>query len=88
MHRFVFAALAALPLALVLAAPADAQNRYGRWCAGQGVSTDHWTEDCHYRSLAQCRREVVAGNRGNCYQNPYRAFAGPKKYRRAHRSYR
>jgi hypothetical protein len=84
MHRHVLiAAAAALPL--FLAAPADAQTRGGgSWCAGQTIGADSWTEDCSYRSLAACRRQVIAGNKGVCSPN---AYGYARKKQRAYRRY-
>lgn len=80
MHRaFILAAAAAVPL--LLAAPANAQTRGGAWCAGQTIGGDSWKENCTFRSFEACRREVVAGDRGICFQNPYR------RTRAFHRSY-
>ena len=79
MLRYLILAAAAAPL--LLAAPSDAQA--GSWCAGQTIGGDSWSENCKFRSLQACRREVVAGNRGQCYQSSYR-HARPMRY---HRSY-
>lgn len=85
----VAAAVAAAPL--FLAAPADAQQRGGRWCAGHSLGGDSWIENCRFRSFEACRRSVIAGNKGQCYSNPYlyarsmggfgRAFARDRRYR-------
>lgn len=84
-RTLVLAAVAALPL--VLAAPAQAQNRGGAWCAGQTIGGDSWTETCRFSSLQSCKREVLAGNRGVCFQNPYHARA-QRYHRRAARYWR
>jgi hypothetical protein len=49
------------------------------WCA-VSKDGDHW--DCQYRSLEECRPNVVAGNRGFCNPNPY-FVAGPTESGRA-----
>ena len=38
------------------------------WCAVV-KDGDHW--DCQYRSLEDCRPNVLGGNRGWCSPNPY-----------------
>jgi hypothetical protein len=62
---------------------------YAPWCAvfdfGRGGA--QW--DCHYRSIEDCRPNVIAGNRGFCNPNPaWRASAEPRKWRRHHRRVR
>jgi hypothetical protein len=37
------------------------------WCAV--ISEGYW--DCQYRSIEECRPNVLAGNRGWCNPNPY-----------------
>lgn len=82
MHRtLILAAVAALPL--VLTAPAEAQTAGGRWCAGQTIGGDSWNDNCRFSSFQACRREVIAGNRGICFQNPYHARA-QRYHRRGH----
>jgi hypothetical protein len=78
MVRYLILAAAAAPL--LLAAPSDAR---AAWCAGQTIGGDSWSENCQFRSFQACRREVLAGNRGQCYQSSYR-HARPMRY---HRSY-
>ena len=41
------------------------------WCAvtSGGDGDMHW--DCQYRSIEECRPNVLAGNRGWCNPNPY-----------------
>jgi hypothetical protein len=46
--------------------------------------------DCHYRSVEECRPNVIAGNRGTCNPNPawsgwQRQNAGHPKRHRKHR---
>jgi Protein of unknown function (DUF3551) len=44
------------------------------WCAVISRGDDvHW--ECQYRSLEECRPNVLAGNRGWCNPNPY--FTAP-----------
>jgi len=63
-----FAAFATLVLA---AQPAVADYRNAPWCAvvALGDGDMHW--DCTYRSIEDCRPNVLAGNRGFCNPNPY-----------------
>jgi hypothetical protein len=41
------------------------------WCAvvSTGAGDVHW--ECIYRSIEECRSNVLAGNRGFCNPNPY-----------------
>ncbi len=40
------------------------------WCAVVSRGDDvHW--DCQYRSIEECRPNVLSGNRGWCNPNPY-----------------
>jgi hypothetical protein len=53
--------------------PVSAQAGYygeGPWCATVSVGRGAISEDCHYRSIEECRPNVIAGNRGFCTQNP------------------
>lgn len=68
--------------------PAAAQYyTHAPWCAvvSTGAGDVHW--DCIYRSIEECRPNVLAGNRGFCNPNPYFVpSAGPvgsKQRRRA-----
>jgi hypothetical protein len=52
--------------------PAAAQYyTHAPWCAvvSTGAGDVHW--DCIYRSIEECRPNVLAGNRGFCNPNPY-----------------
>ena len=66
MARVIFAAVVALAVALFALKPAKADE--APWCA-VSKEGDHW--DCHYRSIEECRPNVVAGKRGWCSPNPY-----------------
>lgn len=68
--------------------PAAAQYyTHAPWCAvvSTGAGDVHW--DCIYRSIEECRPNVLAGNRGFCNPNPYfvpsAGAAGSKQRRRA-----
>jgi hypothetical protein len=56
-----------LPLGLT---PAAAQYSAAPWCAviSLGAGDVHW--ECIYRSIEECRPNVLAGNRGFCNPNP------------------
>jgi hypothetical protein len=47
----------------------------GPWCAFISLGTGNVYEDCRYRSLEECRPNVLAGNRGFCNYNP--RWSGP-----------
>jgi hypothetical protein len=64
--RVIFAAVAAL--ASLTFDPSQAVGIEAAWWA-VNKEGNHW--DCRYRSVAECRPNVVAGNRGWCNQNPY-----------------
>ena len=68
MIRIMFAAAAFASLAFGLR-PATAEE--AAWCAvtSGGDGDMHW--DCNYRSIEECRPNVLAGNRGWCNPNPY-----------------
>ena len=70
-------------LGLLWAEPQPAFAQFygpGPWCAvvDRGMGSMHW--DCRYRSLAECRPNVLAGNRGFCNRNP--SFVPKKSARR------
>jgi hypothetical protein len=52
------------------------------WCAVVSVGAGGGVWDCRYRSIEECRPNVVAGNRGFCNWNPWygRYGAGPGKH--------
>ena len=69
MIRMIFAAVAALAgLAIDLQ---SAKAYEAPWCAviSKGTGSVYW--DCQYRSIEECRPNVLAGNRGWCNPNPY-----------------
>jgi hypothetical protein len=60
------------------------------WCAVVDVGFGDVIWDCHYRSVEECRPNVIAGNRGTCNPNPawsgwQRQNAGHPKRHRKHR---
>jgi uncharacterized protein DUF3551 len=81
MIRMIFAAVAALAgLAIDLQ---SAKAYEAPWCAviSKGTGSVYW--DCKYRSIEECRPNVLAGDRGWCNPNPYFvAQPGPTEHRR------
>ena len=69
MVRMLFAAVAAVAALVFGLQPAKAYE--APWCAviSMGTGDVHW--DCQYRSIEECRPNVLAGNRGWCNPNPY-----------------
>ena len=49
----------------------------GPYCAVTNTGFENITENCYMRSLDDCRREVIAGNRGFCRPNP--RYAGRRR---------
>lgn len=64
-------AATALAAAMSLDAPASYAFGDAPWCAvvNLGMGEMYW--DCQYRTVEECRPNVVAGNRGFCNLNPY-----------------
>jgi hypothetical protein len=48
--------------------PAQAEGN-APWCAVISTGFDNTVWDCRYRSIEQCRPNVIAGNRGFCVPN-------------------
>jgi len=69
MTRAIF--LAGAALISIIISPVNAEASEARWCAviSWGDGSVRW--DCTYRSIEQCRPNVIAGNRGFCNPNPY-----------------
>jgi hypothetical protein len=86
MQRMIFAGVITIMAAVFVPQPAKAYE--APWCAvtSGGDGDMHW--DCQYRSIEDCRPNVLAGNRGWCNPNPYAdLFVAP--YRPTeHRHYR
>ncbi len=65
-----------LAAAIVLAAlsfnigPATAGYHDGPWCAVFNIGNGSIVWDCQYRSIEECRPNVISGNRGFCNHNP------------------
>ena len=80
MTRMIFAAVVALAALAFDLQPAKAYET--PWCAviSMGTGSVYW--DCQYRSIEECRPNVLAGNRGWCNPNPY-FVANPIEHRRS-----
>jgi Protein of unknown function (DUF3551) len=79
MVRMIFAAVVALAAVVFGLQPAKAYE--APWCAVINTGLDvHW--DCQYRSIEECRPNVLAGNRGWCNPNPY-FVTNPTEHRRS-----
>jgi len=76
--RLIFAATAA---AAAICCDVSASHAYGDgpWCAVVNIGGGNVVWDCHYRSVEECRPNVIAGNRGFCNLNP--AWGQPKARR-------
>ncbi len=62
---------------IYLADPYSARAAEGPWCALRNFGTDI-SEDCQFRTFAECQQTIVSGFRGFCNQNP-RWMAEPAK---------
>jgi Protein of unknown function (DUF3551) len=81
MVRMILAVVATVSAVLVFGLqPAAAYE--APWCAVIAVGTGNMYWDCQYRSIEECRPNVLAGNRGFCNPNP-RFVAGPTKDKRS-----
>lgn len=71
MTRVICLCAAAIMLLGVTSGPATADYFGAPWCAvvAGGDGDMQWT--CEYRSIEECRPNVLAGNRGWCHPNPY-----------------
>jgi hypothetical protein len=85
MTRLILATIAALAGVLVGLQPAKAQ---APWCAVITVGEDSVIWDCRYRSLEECRPNVLAGNRGFCNPSPYYVANATEHRRSAKRNAR
>ena len=84
-----FAAALVVFLSLGITPAAAQYYSSAPWCAvvTLGAGDVHW--ECIYRSIEECRPNVLAGNRGFCNPNPYYVPsykpAGSKQRRRSAR---
>jgi hypothetical protein len=84
MTRFILPATAALAGMFFGLQPVKAQ---APWCAVITIGEDSVIWDCRYRSVEECRPNVLAGNRGFCNPNPYFAAAHQPAERRRQRKH-
>jgi len=76
----------AVPAALVFAGQPVAADYYGApWCAVIAMGDGDMQWDCEYRSIEECRPNVLAGNRGWCNLNPGFAASYQPTDQRRHR---
>ncbi|HEY6858364.1 MAG TPA: DUF3551 domain-containing protein [Pseudolabrys sp.] len=78
MMRMIFVAVGAL--VVIGQQPANAYEP--PWCAVISLGTGDVYWDCQYRSIEECRPNVIAGNRGFCNPNPY-FVAAPAEQKRS-----
>jgi hypothetical protein len=83
MLRIIFAGIVALTTVVFNLELAESSE--AAWCAvtSGGDSDVHW--DCQYRSIEECRPNVLAGNRGWCNSNPYFASSNQTTKQGRHR---
>ena len=75
-----FMPLAAAILAAFALTSASARAAEGAWCAVYSIQGGGVREDCQWRTIEECRRVIVAGDRGTCNMNPrYTGDATTKK---------
>ena len=80
-------AVAAMVAALCFNASASHAYRDAPWCAVVNWSDGDVIWDCRYRSIEECRPNVISGNRGFCNMNPgwiAPKQVAPRKYRKRH----
>jgi hypothetical protein len=80
--------MAAAVVGMAALAPQPAHAVEGPWCSIHPMGPDGGViEDCHYRSVEECRPNVISGNRGWCGQNPrWPGYWAPKQQRVQRRS--
>ncbi len=69
--------------------PAAADYYGAPWCAVVSMGDGDMQWDCEYRSIEDCRPNVLGGNRGWCNPNPYLAVsssAAERPHSRKHRA--
>ena len=56
------------------------------WCAVINIETGDVYWDCQYRTIEECRPNVIAGNRGFCNLNPWPGPSQvvPYRYQKRH----
>ena len=57
--------------------PAAADFYSAPWCAVVAMGDGDMQWDCEFRTIEECRPQVLSGNRGWCNPNPYLSAAAP-----------
>ena len=70
MIRTILVAIGALAALVFVVRPAAADYYGAPWCAVIAMGDGDMQWDCEYRSIEECRPNVLAGNRGWCNPNP------------------
>jgi hypothetical protein len=68
--------------------PATADYYGAPWCAVVSMGDGDMQWDCEYRSIEECRPNVLSGNRGWCHPNPYPVVSSSNNDRRRARKHR
>jgi hypothetical protein len=71
MIRTILSVIATLAALLFVTQPATADYYGAPWCAVISMGDGDMQWDCEYRTIEECRPNVLAGNRGWCNLNPY-----------------
>ena len=80
MMRLVLATFVAV--AALCSVPAAADFYSEPWCAVIAMGDGDMQWDCEYRTIEECRPNVLAGNRGWCNPNPYLvALSAPERHK-------
>ena len=85
MIRMILAVTAALVVTGFGLQPVAADYYGAPWCAVISMGDGDMQWDCAFRSIEECRPNVLAGNRGWCNPNPYFATAYAPAEARRHR---
>lgn len=85
MIRMILVVTAALVVTGFGLQPAAADYYGAPWCAVISMGDGDMQWDCEFRSIEECRPNVLAGNRGWCNPNPYFATAYAPAESRRHR---
>lgn len=89
MNRLIFAASAVFVFLTSNLQPATAYYYYGApWCAVVSMGNGNMQWDCAYRSIEECRPNVLGGNRGWCNPNSAFVVSDLPAERRSHRKHR
>ena len=73
----IFGGGAAIVLLGLFSQPAAADYFGAPWCAVVAAGDGDMQWHCEYKSVEECRPNVLAGNRGWCNPNPYFVGAAP-----------